>query len=256
MACISVRLPRAFGGSTATPGKAVTARLRAGFVSVGSPRYAAEQAVLDDETLKRITSLEAEGKTVVAVLESKRMLGLIALRDEPRDDAREGLARLQALGVQAVMLTGDNARTAKAIAGALGLEARADLLPDDKLEAIAGYKASAPIAMVGDGINDAPALAAASVGIAMGGGTDVALETADVALLKERVTGVAELVALSRGTLANIWQNVTLALALKGVFLLTTLFGATPLWMAILADTGATVLVTANALRLLRFRGR
>ncbi|WP_163540419.1 HAD family hydrolase, partial [Klebsiella pneumoniae] len=79
----------------------------AGFVSVGSPRYAAEQAVLDDETLKRITSLEAEGKTVVAVLESKRMLGLIALRDEPRDDAREGLARLQALGVQAVMLTGD-----------------------------------------------------------------------------------------------------------------------------------------------------
>ncbi len=252
----TVEIPRSFGGSTATPGKAVTARLRAGFVSVGSPRYAAEQAVLDDETLKRITSLEAEGKTVVAVLESKRMLGLIALRDEPRDDAREGLARLQALGVQAVMLTGDNARTAKAIAGALGLEARADLLPDDKLEAIAGYKASAPIAMVGDGINDAPALAAASVGIAMGGGTDVALETADVALLKERVTGVAELIALSRATLANIWQNVTLALALKGVFLLTTLFGATPLWMAILADTGATVLVTANALRLLRFRGR
>ena len=252
----TVEIPRAFGGSTAIPGKAVTARLRAGFVSVGSPRYAAEQALLDDQTLKRIASLEAEGKTVVAVLESKRMLGLIALRDEPRDDAREGLERLQALGVQTVMLTGDDARTAKAIAGALGLETRADLLPDDKLEAIADYKVSAPIAMVGDGINDAPALAAASVGIAMGGGTDVALETADVALLKERVTGVAELIALSRATLANIWQNVTLALALKGVFLATTLFGATPLWMAILADTGATVLVTANALRLLRFRGR
>ena len=250
----AVEIPRAFGGSIATPGKAVTARLRSGFLSVGSPRYAAEQVTLDDATRTLITSLEGEGKTVVVVLESKRVLGLIALRDEPRDDAREGLEQLEALGVRAVMLTGDNAHTATAIAGSLGLEVRSELLPDDKLKAIADYKASAPIAMVGDGINDAPALAAASVGIAMGGGTDVALETADVALLKERVTGVAELIALSRATLANIWQNVTLALALKGVFLVTTLFGATPLWMAILADTGATVLVTMNALRLLRFR--
>ena len=151
------------------------------------------------------------------------------------------------------MLTGDNGRTAGAIAAALQIDAEAELLPDEKLRAIARYKNDSPIGMVGDGINDAPALAAASVGIAMGGGTDVALETADAALLRNRVGDVAELVSLSRATLSNIWQNIALALGLKAVFLATTIVGATPLWVAILADTGATVLVTANALRLLRF---
>jgi Cd2+/Zn2+-exporting ATPase len=246
-------IPKAFGGGIATPGKAVTARLKSGFVSVGSPRHATEQGEVPEEVRKRIEALESQGKTVVVVSEGKQLVGLIALRDEPRPDAADGLAKLRTLGIRAIMLTGDNTRTAAAIGGALGLEIRAELLPDAKLDAISAYKSEGPIAMVGDGINDAPALAASSVGIAMGGGTDVALETADAALLKNRVTGVAELITLSRATLANIWQNITLALSLKGIFLVTTLFGATPLWMAILADTGATVLVTANALRLLRF---
>jgi Cd2+/Zn2+-exporting ATPase len=248
------QIPKTFGGSIAVPGRAVTGRIKSGFVSVSSPRHAAEHGEISLEVRHLIATLQNEGKTVVVVSEGKRILGLVALRDEPRADAAQGLATLRALRVQTVMLTGDNARTAAAIANALGLEVEAELLPEDKLEAIAAYKRKAPIAMVGDGINDAPALAASSVGIAMGGGTDVALETAEAALLNNRVVGVAELVALSRATLGNIWQNITIALGLKSVFLVTTLLGATPLWMAILADTGATVLVTGNALRLLRFR--
>ena len=249
-----LELPKIFGGAMAIPGKAVTARLREGFVSVGSPRYAAEQSDLSPEFRAKLEALEAEGKTAVVVLSGERLVGAIALRDEPREDAVSGVARLNALGIRTVMLTGDNRRTADAIAGDLGLEAKAELLPDAKLSEIAALREHGGIAMVGDGINDAPALAASSVGIAMGGGTDVALETADAALLNNRVVGVAELVKLSRATLGNIWQNIALALGLKAVFLITTLTGVTTLWMAILADTGATVLVTINALRLLRFR--
>lgn len=250
----SLAIPQAYGGASAVPGKAVVARLSEGFVSVGSPRHAAELNLLPPSFDDAVQRLEAEGKTVVIVATRERALGLIALRDEPRTDAVAGIKWLKALGVDTIMLTGDNRRTGQAIASALGLDVRAELLPDAKLQAIAELKTAGPVAMVGDGINDAPALAASSVGIAMGGGTDVALETADAALLSNRVTGVAELVSLARATLSNIWQNIALALGLKAVFLVTTLLGVSSLWMAILADTGATVLVTANALRLLRFR--
>ncbi|MER8550802.1 heavy metal translocating P-type ATPase [Mesorhizobium sp. M0976] len=250
----ALELPAAFGGGIAVPGKAVTARLKSGFASVGSPRHAAEETEIPADVRDRILALESEGKTVVVLMAGKKIEGLIALRDEPRDDAAEGVRRLKERGVNVLMLSGDNQRTANAIAAGLGLEARGELLPDAKLAEIGRLKEAGPIAMVGDGINDAPALAAASVGIAMGGGTDVALETADAALLRDRVEGVADLVELSQATLGNIWQNIALALALKAVFLATTLFGVTTLWMAILADTGATVLVTANALRLLAYR--
>ncbi len=242
-----------FGGATAVPGKAITGRLREGFVSVGSPRFARELRAVPDELSSQIDAFEAAGCVVAVVLLAKRCLGLVALRDAPRADAAPAIARLKALGVRPVMLIGDNGRAAEAIARTLRVEARSELLPEAKLTAIAALKSSGPVAMIGDGINDAPALAAANVGVAMGGGTDVALETADAALLRDRVFGVVELVQLARATLHNIWQNVGIALGLKVVFLATTLTGFTSLWMAILADTGATILVTANALRLLRF---
>ena len=149
------------------------------------------------------------------------------------------------------MLTGDNGRTAAAIAGALGMDHRAELMPDDKVAAIRAIAVRSKVMMVGDGINDAPALAAAHLGIAMGSGTDVALETADGALLRNRVTDVAAMIRLARATMANIRQNIAIALGLKAVFLVTTILGITGLWIAILADTGATVIVTLNALRLL-----
>lgn len=151
-----------------------------------------------------------------------------------------------------MILTGDNPRAAAAIADELGLAFRAGLLPADKVTAVMALNAEAPLAMVGDGINDAPAMKAATIGIAMGSGTDVALETADAALTHNRLTGLAQMISLARATHANIRQNIAIALGLKGIFLITTLLGLTGLWLAVLADTGATVLVTVNALRLLR----
>ena len=240
-------------GARVLPGRGVEARIDGGLAFVGSPRHAAEQGLVDAAARARIEALEADGKTVAVVFEAREVLGLIALRDEPREDAAAAMAALKKLGVGAVMLTGDNARTAAAIAGGLGMDAEAELLPDDKVAAIRRLSGTGGLMMVGDGINDAPALATATVGIAMGSGTDVALETADGALLRNRVTDVAALIRLARATMANIRQNITVALGLKAVFLVTTVLGITGLWIAILADTGATVLVTLNALRLLRF---
>jgi Cd2+/Zn2+-exporting ATPase len=245
--------PRFATGARAIPGRGVAAMVGGAETFVGSPRLAAEHGALDAGGAARAAALEAEGKTVALVFRAGAGLGLIALRDEPRADAADALRRLAALGVRAVMLTGDNARTAAAVAGALGIEHRAELMPADKVEAIRAMAAGEPLMMVGDGINDAPALAAARVGVAMGSGTDVALETAHAALLRDRIGDAAGLIRLSRAAMANIRQNVAIALGLKAVFLVTTVLGVTGLWIAILADTGATVLVTLNALRLLRF---
>ncbi|MCA0433010.1 MAG: cadmium-translocating P-type ATPase [Proteobacteria bacterium] len=237
--------------STAIPGKGLSAKIDGKLVLVGA---AARIGVKDENVLARAAALEAEGKSVAAILSDDVPVGLIAMRDEPRDDAVKGVATIKALGLSPVMLTGDNRANAEAVGKLLGMEVKAELLPEDKLAVIKERAVEGGIAKVGDGINDAPALAAATVGIAMGSGTDVALEAADAAVLNNRIGDIAALIGLSRKTLAVIRQNVTIALGLKVVFLVTTVLGITGLWIAILADTGATVLVTANALRLLRFR--
>ncbi|WP_452094288.1 HAD-IC family P-type ATPase [Deinococcus metalli] len=239
----------------ALPGKGASATVEGRALSVTSPRHAATLADLSADAQRQIAAFEEQGRTTVVLLDGSTPLGLMAIRDEPREDAKVALAQLHDLGVNTVMLTGDNARTGQAIGRDLGMNVRAELLPEDKLKVIAQLKADGGVAMVGDGINDAPALAQSDVGIAMGGGTDVALETADAALLRERVTGVVDLVRLSRATMTNIKWNIAFALGLKLIFLITTLLGYTNLWMAILADTGATAIVTANALRLLRWKG-
>ena len=234
-------------------GKGVVATVGDAPAWVSSPRYAMEHGGLDGIGLRQATIFEEDGKTAVAVFREKTPLGLIAMRDEPRADAKDAVRQLTAMGVTAVILTGDNPRTAAAIAGSLGLKFEADMMPEDKLAYIREIGSKGGVMMIGDGINDAPALKQASVGVAMGSGTDVALETADAAILRDRVTDIPATIRLSRAAMANIRQNVTIALGLKAVFLVTSVFGLTGLWIAILADTGATVLVTLNALRLLRF---
>ncbi|MFE8711630.1 zinc/cadmium/mercury/lead-transporting ATPase [Aeromonas allosaccharophila] len=213
---------------------------------------------LNAEQQIRIGTLERQGKTVVVLCQSSGdqplPVALLALRDQTRPEAAAALQALNRLGLNSIMLTGDNPNAAEAIATELGMGWRAGLLPENKVEEIAKLASTRKVAMIGDGINDAPAMKRASIGIAMGGGTDVALETADAALTHNQLGGIAAMIRLSRAALANIHQNIALALGLKAIFLVTSLLGITGLWIAVLADTGATALVTANALRLLRKR--
>ena len=212
-----------------------------------------EGVTLSAQQTEQAFALEGEGKTLVVALRNEVPVGLIAWRDNLREDSAKAVKALKAMGIHSVMLTGDNPRAAAAIAGEIDIAFEAGLLPEDKVKHVELANQRANVAMVGDGINDAPAMKTASIGIAMGGGTDVALETADAALTHNRVAELPMMIALSKATLANIKQNVFLALGLKGVFLITTLLGMTGLWVAVLADSGATALVTLNALRLLKF---
>ncbi|MGU5695900.1 zinc/cadmium/mercury/lead-transporting ATPase [Aeromonas allosaccharophila] len=239
----------------ALPGMGVEGRINGELWQLLAP---SRVVTLNAEQQTRIGTLEQQGKTVVVLCQSRSNqalpVALLALRDQIRPEAAAALQELSRLGLNSIMLTGDNPNAAEAIATELGMGWRAGLLPENKVEEIAKLASTRKVAMIGDGINDAPAMKRASIGIAMGGGTDVALETADAALTHNQLGGIAAMIRLSRAALANIHQNIALALGLKAIFLVTSLLGITGLWIAVLADTGATALVTANALRLLRKR--
>ena len=195
-------------------------------------------------------------RTAVLVARDGRTIGIIAVADRPRDHAKDAVDLLRAQGIShIVMLTGDSRGTAQAIAAENGVdEFRAELLPEDKVAAVEELRrAYGAVAMVGDGVNDAPALASADVGIAMGvAGSDAALETADVALMADQLLRIPYALRLSRATVRNIRMNLAISIVLKAAFVVAAVGGVATLWMAVLADTGASVLVIANALRLLR----
>jgi Cd2+/Zn2+-exporting ATPase len=226
-------------------------------VLVGNARLAASQRIAlpaDD----RVAALERSGGSVVYVVVDDAAIGAIAVADRPRETAREAVQLLRRQGIRRVaMLTGDAAAAGRSAAAALGIEeCHAELLPEQKHEIVQAMRARGDVVlMVGDGVNDAPALAAADVGVVMGAaGSDVALETADVALMSDELLKLPYAVRLARATLRNVRTNVALSLVLKLAFLALAVGGVATLWMAVLADMGATLIVVANALRLLRAR--
>ena len=253
--------PRAHGSGDAVrrfravPGMGVRGEIGARVYYVGRPGLLGAHAS-DPGLAAAVTRLEREGKTAVAVGDEHGALGVIAVSDPLREGAAEAVARLRALGVEHItMLTGDNQETAAAIAAQAGVDdVRAGLLPADKVAAVAGLRDEyAAVAMVGDGVNDAPALATATLGVAMGAaGTDAALQTADIALMGDDLAAVPDVILLGRRTKRVIWQNIVFSIAVKGVFLVLAPLGLVSLWLAVFADMGTSLLVTANGLRLYR----
>ncbi len=229
---------------------------------VGNHRFAHEFAICSDELERLLESIENRAQSVVVVGHrphpgcTGEVLGVLALGDAVRADASTAIQSLHKAGIKSViMLSGDNQRTVDAISKQVGIdEAYGDLLPDDKVLKIKALKERfGSVAMIGDGVNDAPAMATATLGIAMGAsGTDAAIETSDVTLMQDRLTGIADAIRMGKRTLKVIWFNTGFALTTKLLFLLLSVMGYTSLWLAIAADTGATLLVIANSLRLLR----
>ncbi len=236
------------------PGQGAAARVAGRPMVVGSRRLF---AAIPAETEAALGDLEAAGKTAVLVGGPDGITGIVAVADAVRRQSAGTVAALGALGLKTAMLTGDNRQVAARIAGQVGVtDVRAGLLPEGKVAAVRDLQRTGPVAMVGDGVNDAPALATAEVGIAMGAaGTDVALEAADVALMSDDLARLPVAIRLARGTIAVIRQNIAASLLVKVGFLALAVGGAANLWLAVLADTGMALLVTANSLRLLRVAG-
>lgn len=225
-------------------------------VFVGSPRLLHHHGIRPSEHVEaRLQGLYESGLTTMVVISGGRLLGILGLADTPRPEAREALRHLKRLGVKKiVMLTGDNRRAALAVAEAVGVdEVRAELLPEDKLRIIKELEAThGPVAMVGDGVNDAPALAAATVGVAMGGvGSDVAMETADLVLMADELEKVSEAINLARKARAVVLQNVSFSVAVILFLVVMVLAGSMNLPLAVIGHEGSTILVAFNGLRLL-----
>jgi Cd2+/Zn2+-exporting ATPase len=253
-------IPSVDEGSAAT-GRGIQAVVDGKLVRVGNSRLFSESGVrLAESVQSQVAELENQGKTVMLVSLADELVGMLAVADVLRPEAAETLARLKALGLaHTVMLTGDNATVAAYIAGQAGLsETRADLMPEDKLTAIRSLvQEYGTVAMVGDGVNDAPALANATVGIAMGGaGTDVALETADVALMGDDLSRLPFAVGLGRATRAVILQNLVIALGVIAVLGVASITGLVGIGIAVIFHEGSTVVVVLNSLRLLRYQSR
>lgn len=242
-------------GFASITGRGVEGRIDGEPYIVGNHRLAEERGVCSPAVEGLLEKLESQGKTAVVVATSRQTMGVLAVADTPRDISLAAIRDLHALGVRTVMLSGDNQRTVEAIAKAVGIDdARGNLLPDEKLAAIDELKVRyGSVGMVGDGVNDAPALAKADIGFAMGAaGTDTALETADVALMRDDLRCVPEFVRLSRRTAAVLAQNISFAILTKSIFFILAILGLATLWMAVLADMGASLIVVANGLRLMR----
>ncbi|AOB27114.1 heavy metal translocating P-type ATPase [Bordetella bronchiseptica] len=246
-------------GFAALPGRGVQGEIGGERFQLGNRRLMRELGVGTPEIEARIDAYEAAGKTAIALTDGQRVLLVAAVADTLKASSAAAVADLHRLGVRTLMLTGDNTRAAQAVAAQAGIdEARGDLLPQDKLDAVqAKLDPALRVGMVGDGINDAPALARADIGFAMGAaGTGTAIETADVALMDDDLRKIGTFVRLSRATHRILTQNIALALGIKAVFLVLAMAGQATLWMAVFADVGASLLVVANGLRLLRAGGR
>ncbi len=242
-------------GFEALVGRGVKGAIDGETFFLGNHRLAHEMGICGPDLETKLEAFEKEGKTAVALSSTAAPLLILAVADTIRASSVEAIERMKKMGVEAVMLTGDNPHTARAIAAKVGLtDARGNLLPEDKLTAITDLIATHRyVGMVGDGINDAPALAKANIGFAMGAaGTDTAMETADVALMDDDLRKIPDFIQLSRKTYAILMQNITLALGIKAVFMVLALGGQATLWMAVFADMGASLIVVFNGMRLLR----
>ena len=239
----------------ALPGRGSKGLIGGKVYLLGNHRLIHEQGRCSEALEARLTSLEEQGKTVILLTDEESVHGMFAVADTVKDSSRQAIAELHALGIKTVMLTGDNAHTARAIAAQVGIdEAQGDMLPEDKLKAIEGkIEQGGSVGMVGDGINDAPALARADIGFAMGAaGTGTAIETADVALMDDDLRKLPRFVRLSRRTHALLVQNLLLALGINAAFLVLTMTGLGTMWMAVFADVGASLLVCGNGFRMMR----